>query len=92
MSANTLISLKNIGKIFCRILNKFTASKEGNMVERNLEMYSERHKLLKAFTGLGMRPSMSLKLIEPMKTMGEEEKEAFAKSLRMKLEAGEYMT
>ena len=58
-------------------------------MKHNLEMYTERHKLLKEFTGRGMRASTALKLTEPMETMSEEEKEAFAKSLRLKLEQGE---
>ena len=58
-------------------------------MERKVEMYKERQRLLKTFADIGVQPSVSLELIEPMKAMTEEEKEAFAKSLWMKLEAGE---
>ena len=55
-------------------------------MKRNLEMYKERHELLKTFIDLEMPPSISLKLIEPMETMPEAEKEVFAKDLRIRLE------
>ena len=58
-------------------------------MERSVEMYKERHELLGVFIGMGMPPSMSLKLTEPMETMSEEEKEAFARDLRLRLERGE---
>ena len=58
-------------------------------VERNPEMYRERQKLLRTINSLDVRASVTLELIEPMKTMSEEEKEAFAKSLRLRLERGE---
>ena len=58
-------------------------------MKHNMEMYKERHNLLKACIGMGISASTGLKLIEPMKDMTEEEKEVFAKSLRMKLEKGE---
>lgn len=50
------------------------------------EMYEERHKLLKTYIASGIQSSVFLKLIEPMKYMSEEEKEEFAKALRLKLE------
>ena len=56
---------------------------------RNLEMYKERHELLKVFIRMEMPPSESLKLTEPMESMTEEEKEVFAKELRLRLESGE---
>ena len=58
-------------------------------MSRNIAMYKERHELLKTFTGLGMPPSKSLELIQPMETMTDVGKEAFAKALRMKLENDE---
>lgn len=58
-------------------------------MERGEEMYKERQQLLRAFTRLDVPQSTALKLIEPMKTMGEEEKEAFAAQLIAKIEAGE---
>ena len=61
-------------------------------MKHNLEMYTERHKLLGTFIGMDMPPSMSLELMAPMDSMSEEEKEAFAKSLRLKLEQGELLS
>ena len=55
-------------------------------MERNMEMYEQRHELLKEFIGRGMRAYMMLKLTEPMQNMSETEKEAFAKDLRMQLQ------
>ena len=52
----------------------------------NEAMFEERNKLLKVYMALGMDNSTLLELIEPMKNMSEEEKEAFAKDLRIKLE------
>ncbi len=56
-------------------------------MKHNEKMFVERNALLKAYIASGISASMMLKLTEPMVNMTEEEKEAFAKSLRLKLEA-----
>lgn len=55
-------------------------------MKHDMEMYTQRHELLKEFIGLGMRASAMLELTEPMENMSEAEKEAFAKDLRMQLQ------
>ena len=50
-------------------------------MERNMEMYEQRHELLKEFIGRGMRASMILKLTEPMQNTSEPKR-----SLRQRLE------
>ena len=67
----------------------YSTAKETPTMKRNLEMYTERNKLLKEYINQGVPASAMLKLVEPMDTMSEEEKEAFAKDLRLRLENGE---
>jgi hypothetical protein len=64
------------------------AAVQATNMDRSEEMYVERNKLLKTITRMDMPASTTLELIEPMKTMSEEEKEVFAKDLREKLERG----
>ena len=58
-------------------------------MKRDMEMYTHRHNLLRSFIARDIRAAIALKLIEPMKTMSEAEKEDFAKDLRLRLERGE---
>ena len=54
------------------------------------EMFVQRNRLLKAYIAQGMPASTMLELIEPMESMTEEEKEVFAKELRLRLESGSF--
>ena len=58
-------------------------------MKHDMEMYTQRHNLLRSFIARDIRAAIALKLIEPMKTMSEAEKEDFAKDLRLRLERGE---
>ena len=57
--------------------------------EYNEGLFAERQKLLRTITSLNIKVSTALELLEPIKTMSEEEREEFAKSVRIKLEQGE---
>ena len=59
------------------------------MKQTHPEAFEQRHNLLKVCAEEGIPASAMLKLVEPMDTMSEEEKEAFAKDLRLRLENGE---
>lgn len=53
--------------------------------------FINRNKMLRTMIRLQMPPRVSLPLLEPMRDMPEEEKEAFAWDLRQRLEIDEIL-
>ena len=74
-------------------LFRVTYLRDGSVVrpitKRSEEMFTQRNSLLKAYIASGIPTAIMLELVEPMKYMAEEEKEVFARNLRLQLENGE---